>query len=403
MGKQPFFDDAALQAAATQTAESLLSSLPAPSACQHVFSELFLEKMRRLRRRYSWRKAGRTAGRYAAAILLTASLTLGAIMAVSPQARAGIMQWVREKQENRIIYRFYKEQTQAPLPLYRPTWIPEGMEQEKYRYDKFSYFAFYYNNETEQGFSIDYSYMDDSSIPVVTPEEGCTIIIARNMEVPPELLELAEKHGRTLLRTERKTVDATSEIIDYLNKKLAPQITRHGVLMNINGQGVLILGESGIGKSETAIELLKRGHRLVADDAVEIRRISTSLYGTAPELIRHYIEIRGVGVIDVQQLFGMGAVQFDTEIDLVVQLEQWKDGKFYDRLGLGEETYEILGVKLPYMIVPVRPGRNLDGIVEIATMKNRQMKYGYNPARDFVTRLDQHYDALNEANRRKNQ
>ena len=216
-----------------------------------------------------------------------------------------------------------------------------------------------------------------------------------------ELLELAEKHGRTLLRIDRKTVDATSEIIDYLNKKLAPQITRHGVLMNINGQGVLLLGDSGIGKSETAIELLKRGHRLVADDAVDIRRISTSLYGTAPELIRHYIEIRGVGVIDVQQLFGMGAVQFDTEIDLVVQLEQWQDGKFYDRLGLGEETYEILGVKLPYMTVPVRPGRNLAGIVEIATMKNRQMKYGYNPARDFVTRLDQHYDALNEANRRK--
>lgn len=195
------------------------------------------------------------------------------------------------------------------------------------------------------------------------------LIIARNMEVPPELLELAEKHGRTLLRIDRKTVDATSEIIDYLNKKLAPQITRHGVLMNINGQGVLLLGDSGIGKSETAIELLKRGHRLVADDAVDIRRISTSLYGTAPELIRHYIEIRGVGVIDVQQLFGMGAVQFDTEIDLVVQLEQWQDGKFYDRLGLGEETYEILGVKLPYMIVPVRPGRNLAGIVEIATMK----------------------------------
>ena len=220
------------------------------------------------------------------------------------------------------------------------------------------------------------------------------LIIARNMEVPPELLELAEKHGRTLLRTDRKTVDATSEIIDYLNKKLAPQITRHGVLMNINGQGVLILGESGIGKSETAIELLKRGHRLVADDAVEIRRISTSLYGTAPELIRHYIEIRGVGVIDVQQLFGMGAVQFDTEIDLVVQLEQWKDGKFYDRLGLGEETYEILCVKLPYMIVPVRPGRNLAGIVEIATMKNRQMKFGYNPARDFVDRVDRQIDAL---------
>lgn len=227
------------------------------------------------------------------------------------------------------------------------------------------------------------------------------LIIARNMEVFPELIELAQKHGRTILRTEMTTVDITSGVIDYLNKKLAPQITRHGVLMNINGQGVLLLGDSGIGKSETAIELLKRGHRLVADDAVEIRRISTSLHGTAPEIIRHYIEIRGVGVIDVQQLFGMGAVQFDTEIDLVVQLEQWQDGKFYDRLGLGEETYEMLGVKLPYMIVPVRPGRNLAGIVEIATMKNRQMKYGYNPARDFVTRLDQHYDALNEQNRRE--
>ena len=229
------------------------------------------------------------------------------------------------------------------------------------------------------------------------------LIIARNMEVFPELIELAEKHGRTLLRIDKTTVDATSEIIDYLNKKLAPQITRHGDLMNINGQGVLLLGDSGIGKSETAIELLKRGHRLVADDAVEIRRVSTSLYGTAPEIIQHYMEIRGVGVVDVQQLFGMGAVQFDTEIDLVIQLEQWQDGKFYDRLGLGEETYEMLGVKLPYMTIPVRPGRNLAGIVEIATMKNRQMKYGYNPARDFVSRLDQHYDALNEENRRRKQ
>lgn len=224
------------------------------------------------------------------------------------------------------------------------------------------------------------------------------LIIARNMEVPPELLELAEKHGRTLLRIDRKTVDATSEIIDYLNKMLAPQITRHGVLMNINGQGVLLLGDSGIGKSETAIELLKRGHRLVADDAVEIRRISTSLYGTAPELIQHYMEIRGVGVVDVQQLFGMGAVQFDTEIDLVIQLEQWQDGKFYDRLGLGEETYTLLDVSLPIVTIPVRPGRNLAGIVEIATMKNRQTKYGYNAGRDFVTQFDSKLDAMTQQN-----
>ena len=225
------------------------------------------------------------------------------------------------------------------------------------------------------------------------------MIVARDMEAPSELVQMANKHDRTLLRSAESTVDVTSKLIDYLNRAMAPQIARHGVLMNIYGQGVLILGDSGIGKSETAIELLKRGHRLVADDAVEIRRISNSLFGTAPEIIRHYIEIRGVGVIDVQQLFGMGAVQFDTEIDLVIQLEQWVDGKFYDRLGLGEEKYEMLGVELPIVTIPVRPGRNLAGIVEIATMKNRQMKYGYNAARDFVTQFDSKMDAMIKENR----
>ena len=227
------------------------------------------------------------------------------------------------------------------------------------------------------------------------------MIVARDMEAPSELVQMANKHDRTLLRSAESTVDVTSKLIDYLNRAMAPQIARHGVLMNIYGQGVLILGDSGIGKSETAIELLKRGHRLVADDAVEIRRISNSLFGTAPEIIRHYIEIRGVGVIDVQQLFGMGAVQFDTEIDLVIQLEQWVDGKFYDRLGLGEEKYEMLGVELPIVTIPVRPGRNLAGIVEIATMKTRQMKYGYNAARDFVTQFDSKMDAMIKENRAK--
>ena len=224
------------------------------------------------------------------------------------------------------------------------------------------------------------------------------MIVARDMEAPSELVQMANKHDRTLLRSAESTVDVTSKLIDYLNRAMAPQIARHGVLMNIYGQGVLILGDSGIGKSETAIELLKRGHRLVADDAVEIRRISNSLFGTAPEIIRHYIEIRGVGVIDVQQLFGMGAVQFDTEIDLVIQLEQWVDGKFYDRLGLGEEKYEMLGVELPIVTIPVRPGRNLAGIVEIATMKNRQTKYGYNAGRDFVTQFDSKLDAMSRQN-----
>ncbi len=222
------------------------------------------------------------------------------------------------------------------------------------------------------------------------------LIIARNMEIFPELLEIARKHGRTLLRSELNTVELTSQIIDYLNRALAPRITRHGVLVDVYGEGLLLMGESGIGKSEAAVELIKRGHRLIADDAVEIKKISsTSLMGTAPDLIRNYIELRGIGVINVAKLFGMGSVQFDTrDLDLVVQLEKWVDGKFYDRLGLGEEMYSILGVKLPYMIIPVRPGRNLAGIVEIATMKNRQMKFGYNPARDFVDRVDRQIDAL---------
>ena len=226
------------------------------------------------------------------------------------------------------------------------------------------------------------------------------LIIARDMEAYPELIEMAKKHGRTLLRTGLETVDATSNIIDYLNRALAPQITRHGVLMNIYGQGVLIYGDSGIGKSETAIELLKRGHRLVADDAVEIRRVSDSLYGTAPELIQHYIEIRGVGIVDVQQLFGMGAVQFDSEIDLVVRLEKWEDGKFYDRLGIDAMEEEILGVPLPLVKIPVSAGRNLAGIIELATMKNRQQQYGYNGANDFVSQFDSKVDQMSKEGNR---
>ena len=213
------------------------------------------------------------------------------------------------------------------------------------------------------------------------------MIVARNMEAPPELVQMADKHDRTLLRAVDSTVDITSRLIDYLNRVTAPQITRHGVLMNIYGQGVLILGDSGIGKSETAIELLKRGHRLVADDAVEIRRVSNSLYGTAPEIIRHYIEIRGVGVIDVQQLFGMGAVKITEKIDMVIQLELWDGEKVYDRLGLENEYTDILGIEVPVTTVPVKPGRNLSIIIEAAAMNNRQKKMGYNAARELLHSL----------------
>ena len=214
------------------------------------------------------------------------------------------------------------------------------------------------------------------------------LIIARNMEVPPELLELAEKHGRTLLRTDRKTVDATSEIIDYLNKKLAPQITRHGVLMNINGQGVLILGESGIGKSETAIELLKRGHRLIADDAVEVRRVSnTTLVGSAPDNIRHYMELRGVGIINVSRLFGVGSVKTTANVNFVIQLEPYDRNKVYDRIGLEEETTDVLGMRVPAATIPVQTGRNLAVIIEVATMNYRQRAMGNNSARELMEHL----------------
>lgn len=218
------------------------------------------------------------------------------------------------------------------------------------------------------------------------------LVISRNLDVFPECLEMAKKFGRTLLRTGYTSVEFTSMTIDYLNHELAPVITRHGVLMDVYGEGVLILGDSGIGKSETAIELIKRGHRLVADDAVEIKRIGGTLFGTAPELIRNYLEVRGVGVIDVQKLFGMGAVQDSTQIDLVIQFEKWADDKFYDRLGLDDSFVSIMDVNVPMSVVPVSAGRNLAGIVELAVMNNRQKKHGCNSAHDFVNQIDGYVD-----------
>ena len=218
------------------------------------------------------------------------------------------------------------------------------------------------------------------------------LVISRNLDVFPECLEMAQKHGRTLLRTKYTSVEFTAMTIDYLNHALAPVITRHGVLVDVYGEGVLIFGDSGIGKSETAIELIKRGHRLVADDAVEIRRIGDTLTGTAPELIRHYLEVRGIGVVDIQKLFGMSGVKSTTQLDLVIQFERWNDEKFYDRLGLDEAHTQIMGVSVPLLTIPVSAGRNLAGIVELAVMNNRQKKYGINSARDFVEQIDSHID-----------
>lgn len=220
------------------------------------------------------------------------------------------------------------------------------------------------------------------------------LILARSLEPFPELLEMAEKHQRTILRSKEITSHFISNISDVLKQKLSPRITRHGVLVDVYGEGVLLMGESGVGKSETAVELLKRGHRLVADDAVEIRHIGTRLVGSAPEIIRHYIELRGIGVVDVQQLFGMSSVREEKNLDLVVNLEQWNENVFYDRLGTNEEFTTILDMKIPAITIPVKPGRNLAIIVEVAAMNNRHKRMGYNAAKEFAKQLDDHFEQM---------
>ena len=214
------------------------------------------------------------------------------------------------------------------------------------------------------------------------------IVLSRGLECLPECMESAKAHGKTVLRTQDTTVDFTSHTIEHLNRVLAPCVTRHGVLLDIHGEGVMITGESGMGKSEAAIELIMRGHRLVADDAVELRRISTQLIGTAPEVIRHYIEIRGIGVIDVRQLFGMRAIKPESQLDLVVHLEPWDDKKVYDRLGIEDHHVDILDVQIPIVTIPVRPGRNLASIIEVAVMNNRHRKFGYNAAQELARKVD---------------
>ena len=219
------------------------------------------------------------------------------------------------------------------------------------------------------------------------------LIIARNIEPNPDCLEMAKKHNVTVLRTAEATSDIISAMIAYLKAALAPRITRHGVLMEVYGEGILIIGESGIGKSETAVELLKRGHRLIADDAVEIKKVTeTSLVGSAPMLIRNYIELRGVGIVNVAKLFGMGAVKAENEINLVVNIVPWNTNEVYDRLGLEEQFMEILGVNIPLNTIPVTPGRNLAVILEVAAMNNRQRKMGYNAAVEFTEQINRHFD-----------
>lgn len=219
----------------------------------------------------------------------------------------------------------------------------------------------------------------------VTP---AAMLIARGLEPVEGFMKCAQKFKVPVLRTPESTSGAMSNLISYLGLELAERITRHGVLVEVSGEGVLIVGDSGVGKSETAVELIKRGHRLVADDAVEIRRVSNNtLVGQAPDNIRHYIEVRGVGIINARELFGMGAVKPTEKIDMVIRLEQWDTEKVYDRLGLEEDYINILGISVPATVVPVKPGRNLSIIIETAAISNRQKKMGYNGAKELMENL----------------
>ncbi len=219
------------------------------------------------------------------------------------------------------------------------------------------------------------------------------LLIARNIQPSEECIAMAKKHNVTVLQSPDATSSLISAIITYLSAALAPRITRHGVLMEIYGEGILLTGDSGIGKSEAAVELLKRGHRLIADDAVEIKKVSNnSLMGTAPELIRNYIELRGIGIINVAKLYGIGAIKQDNQINLVVNIVPWNTHEVYDRLGLEQHYTEILGVKIPMNTIPITPGRNLAVILEVAAMNNRQRRMGYNAALEFTEQIDRHFD-----------
>ncbi|MCI8980468.1 MAG: HPr(Ser) kinase/phosphatase [Clostridia bacterium] len=214
------------------------------------------------------------------------------------------------------------------------------------------------------------------------------LIITRGLQIFPEMLEMAEKYNIPLLRSESGTSAFMSALIAYLNVELAPRRTRHGVLVEVYGEGILIMGESGVGKSETAIELVKRGHRLVADDAVEIKRVSdNTLVGSAPDIIRHFVELRGIGIIDVKEIFGIGAVKDTENINMIIHLEPWEEGKQYDRLGMVDEFTNIMGINVPSLTIPVKLGRNLAVIVEVASMNNRQKRMGYNAAVELNNRL----------------
>ncbi len=254
----------------------------------------------------------------------------------------------------------------------------------------------YFSNERLQIIGIvEYTYLSKMSseeraetIKKVFSHKIPAVIMCRELEAFPEMLACASEYNIPILQTDTTTSDFMGEVIRWLNVQLAPRTTMHGVLVDVYGEGILIIGESGIGKSEVALELIKRGHRLVADDAVEIKRVShETLLGSCPELIRYFIEVRGVGIINVKQMFGVQSVKEAQGIDLVIKFEAWENGREYDRLGLEEEYMDILDNKVVCHTIPVRPGRNLAMICESAAINRRQKKMGYNAAMDLSERV----------------
>lgn len=219
------------------------------------------------------------------------------------------------------------------------------------------------------------------------------VILCRSYELNDAMMSSAKEHNIPILQSTDTTSSLTAGLVTMLSRELAPRITRHGVLVEVYGEGCLIIGDSGVGKSETAIELMKRGHRLIADDAVEIRKTdSRTLIGSSPQNIRHFVELRGVGIINARNLFGMGSIKLSEKIDMVINLELWDGKKAYDRMGLENEYMDILGIHIPIVTIPVKPGRNLSNIIEVASMNNRQKKMGYNAAQDLLTSLGMEID-----------
>ena len=207
------------------------------------------------------------------------------------------------------------------------------------------------------------------------------VIFSYNAAIPQDIIDLANYYDKTLLRSPEKTTKLISNLNREIEFLLAPRSNVHGELLEVFGIGVLIMGKSSVGKSETALDLVNKGHRLVADDMVDIVAIDNKLSGTAPDNIRHYMEIRGLGIVNVRRLYGTGSVKNTTQIDLVIELEQWKDDYEYDRLGIDDHYIELLNVKVPHLLIPVRAGRNLAMIVEVAAMNQREKNFGYNAAR----------------------